>query len=120
MVDPVDWDTPNQPHNPDQSRYPARPARQEGHYGQEGCYGQGRRYGQGGVTGRRDVTAWGRYGQNAFLGTLAHGSGMVASRGSGNITVRACLGYLAWAAGTGHLANPVAQTSWLVSAGSLP
>jgi hypothetical protein len=24
MVDPVDWDTPNQPHNPNQPRYPAR------------------------------------------------------------------------------------------------
>ena len=58
--------------------------------------------------------------QNAFLGTPAQGSGMLASRGSGIITVRVCFGYLAWLDDTGHLANPVAQTSWLVSAGSLP
>ncbi len=43
---------------------------------------------------------------------------MLASRGSGIITVWVCFGYLAWAGGTEHLANPVAQTSWLVSAGS--
>jgi len=24
MVDPVDWDTPDQPHNPDPPRYPER------------------------------------------------------------------------------------------------
>jgi len=36
---------------------------------------------------------------------------MLWSWGSGIITVRACFGYLAWAGGTEHLANPVAQTS---------
>src|SRR5262249_3441599 len=60
------------------------------------------------------------HGQNAFPGTPAQGRGMLARWGRGIVTVRACFGYLAWPGGTGHLANPVAQTSWLVSAGSLP
>jgi hypothetical protein len=37
----------------------------------------------------------GRYEQNAFFGTPAHGVGMLASRGSAIITVRVCFGYLA-------------------------
>ena len=57
VVDPVDWDTPNRPHNPDQPR-----------------------------SGQR---------QNAFFGTPAQGVGMLASWGSGSITVRVCFGYLA-------------------------
>ena len=57
VVDPVDWGTPNRPHNPDQPRSSQR--------------------------------------QNAFLGTPAQGVGMLASWGSGSITVRVCFGYLA-------------------------
>jgi hypothetical protein len=34
-------------------------------------------------------------GQNAFFGTPVQGFGMLASRGSGIITVRVCFGYLA-------------------------
>ena len=56
-IPPVDWDTPNRPHNPDQPR-----------------------------SGQR---------QNAFFGTPAQGVGMLASWGSGSITVRVCFGYLA-------------------------
>src|SRR6266581_8048724 len=59
------------------------------------------------------------HGQNAFPGTPAQGFGMLVSWGSGIITVPVCFGYLARLDGTGQRANPVAQTSWLVSAGSL-
>src|SRR6266581_6151919 len=59
------------------------------------------------------------HGQNAFPGTPAQAFGMPDSWGSGIITVPVCFGYLARLDGTGQRANPVAQTSWLVSAGSL-